>query len=774
MRYAVEPLRAKGIRLIYYLDDICILERSKDKMVETVQIVLQHLENLGSLINKVKSVLIPSKTQEFLGFKINTRSMQISLPQAKIIKMMQRFKQLDRNPSRSCRWIAGLLGKITAVIPAMAEALLHIRHIQRDLARSLRQHNHQWDQLCVLSKKALMEINWWKENLCQKNGLPIRHPTLFPKALIVYVDASDSGWGVSSDLMSTSGFWSEEDKKHSINVRELTAIYYAILLHTREGKVREMLIHTDNITALKYVSKAGGTSSPVLQDLAVKIQDLCNKTGVNIRYQHIAGVNNTKADKLSRVKRPLYESTIPTRFFQQVKKQWGRYWKVDAFAAAHNRRLPTYWSLSRDPFAEEVNAFQQTWTRKDLYMFPPWRMIPQPILVPNVTPDETPESSEDLENPPVESSRMALINNKRKAMGMSPSVIKELSASTRPSTARIYDTAWVKYEEWCVHHKRDPTAYDTQQILEFLTNYTQFQVSTLNGYRSALASVLSVLYPEACPLAEHPEIVTFFRAKRRKTVKIPRLTEIETWDIEILVNYINQSLVPTETLNLYMLQQKLALLLCLHTMLRPRSDIGRLQWRDVILKKHGEEVYGVAMHIRQPKEAQQKTIQLGWLPKEKKEMCVLRCLCRFLQETQEIRANLPMDHTLLLTYLQESSERPPTSIAPATVAAWVRHHMDAAGLPQDYSPHSIRAAASTKAVQQGVSIDQVKQHANWSQTSTTSETEAEATRIVVGTTYNPTVAEAEVEEVVQTQPCVARRACTTSSTSASATVGFTN
>lgn len=93
--------------------------------------------------------------------------------------------------------------------------------------------------------------------------------------------------------------------------------------------------------------------------------------------------------------------------------------------------------------------------------------------------------------------------------------------------------------------------------------------------------------------------------------------------------------------------------------------------------------------------------------------------------------------------------------------------MDAAGLPPDYSSHSIRVAVSTKAIQQDVSVDQVKQLTNWSQTSntferyyykpsqqqhdstrvqnqlfslaekgTTSETEAEATRIVVGTTYN--------------------------------------
>ncbi|KAG1392178.1 hypothetical protein G6F58_012566 [Rhizopus delemar] len=35
MRYAVEHLRAKGMRLVYYLDDICVLEKSRSKMRES-------------------------------------------------------------------------------------------------------------------------------------------------------------------------------------------------------------------------------------------------------------------------------------------------------------------------------------------------------------------------------------------------------------------------------------------------------------------------------------------------------------------------------------------------------------------------------------------------------------------------------------------------------------------------------------------------------------------------------------------------------------------
>lgn len=54
MRYAIEHLRAKGMRVIFYLDDICILDKSKSQMKKSVQILTQHLEQLVFLINMKK------------------------------------------------------------------------------------------------------------------------------------------------------------------------------------------------------------------------------------------------------------------------------------------------------------------------------------------------------------------------------------------------------------------------------------------------------------------------------------------------------------------------------------------------------------------------------------------------------------------------------------------------------------------------------------------------------------------------------------------------
>ncbi|EPB81870.1 hypothetical protein HMPREF1544_11384 [Mucor circinelloides 1006PhL] len=78
-------------------------------------------------------------------------------------------------------------------------------------------------------------------------------------------------------------------------------------------------------------------------------------------------------------------------------------------------------------------------------------------------------------------------------------------------------------------------------------------------------------------IAENPDIIAFLRAKRQCTRSISKLVDLKNWDTDILTPYIQQRFSPLANLSLYNLQQKLILLLCLHTMWRPRSDIDRLQ-----------------------------------------------------------------------------------------------------------------------------------------------------------------------------------------------------
>jgi hypothetical protein len=159
--------------MVYYLDDICILSQDPQDLQQTAQRVITHLQSLGFIINRRKSLLTPSHIQEYLGFEFNTKKMTIRVPNLKINKLMQPIKQVMTPTVRRCRWMAGLLGKITAMIPVVGEALLHIRHIQRSLSRSLSTQGYNWEGPCHLDQRAVEELQWRKTFLTKKNGLPI-------------------------------------------------------------------------------------------------------------------------------------------------------------------------------------------------------------------------------------------------------------------------------------------------------------------------------------------------------------------------------------------------------------------------------------------------------------------------------------------------------------------------------------------------------------------------------------------------------------------------
>ncbi|KAG1201467.1 hypothetical protein G6F70_003144 [Rhizopus microsporus] len=83
--------------------------------------------------------------------------------------------------------------------------------------------------------------------------------------------------------------------------------------------------------------------------------------------------------------------------------------------------------------------------------------------------------------------------------------------------------------------------------------------------------------------------------------------------------------------------------------------------------------------------------------------------------------SLEEEHTLFLAYLG-NGRTSAKSIQPKTVSRWLEGIMQDSGINTNkYKAHSLRSAASTKAVSLGVPIEQIKLHANWSLTSNTFE-----------------------------------------------------
>lgn len=90
-----------------------------------------------------------------------------------------------------------------------------------------------------------------------------------------------------------------------------------------------------------------------------------------------------------------------------------------------------------------------------------------------------------------ESGRMAHFRESLADRGISQEVESLLSASWRKGTHKNYDSAWRKWEQWCISHYVSPISAYLNDVLAFLA--AQFHAGhgyrSLNVYRSAISSI---------------------------------------------------------------------------------------------------------------------------------------------------------------------------------------------------------------------------------------------------------------------------------------------
>ncbi|XP_078503618.1 uncharacterized protein LOC144762330 [Lissotriton helveticus] len=106
MRPVVSYLRSLGIRLIIYLDDILIMHTDKQTLLSHLDVAQSLLLELGFLINSEKSMLVPSQSVEFLGFRVNSSTASLYLLKTKVSAIRSELCQILRLSEVSLRSLA--------------------------------------------------------------------------------------------------------------------------------------------------------------------------------------------------------------------------------------------------------------------------------------------------------------------------------------------------------------------------------------------------------------------------------------------------------------------------------------------------------------------------------------------------------------------------------------------------------------------------------------------------------------------------------------------
>ena len=137
LKIPIATLRRINIRMIY-LDDRLLMGHSTEDIsiyCDTVMFLLQHL---GFVDNWKKSILRPVQEIKYVGLKINSVSLDISLTEEKIQKVKTKCQNLLTEPETSILELAQVIGLLASTIQAVLPARLQCQYLQLQQISSLK------------------------------------------------------------------------------------------------------------------------------------------------------------------------------------------------------------------------------------------------------------------------------------------------------------------------------------------------------------------------------------------------------------------------------------------------------------------------------------------------------------------------------------------------------------------------------------------------------------------------------------------------------------
>ena len=370
LKPVLAALRAKGIRLVAYLDDLLIIGKDKECAEEAFQTTKSLLQALGFVVNLEKSQSQAAQEIEFLGFIINSREMTFRIPTARVKQIKNDTKRILQKEQVTVRELAHIVGVLASTRLAVLPAPLHYRALQRQKNEGLH-HHLSYESMVTLSSQSREDLQWWINHLSRNNGRPIHH---LPPNMVIESDASDTGWGACYEGLTTRGQWSREESRLHINCKELLAAFLAVQTFAKNKRRMHIRLRVDNTTAMYYINSMGGSHSLQLMQLTSQFWNWSLERDILISAEHLPGRQNQIADQESRMQGDSSEWKLKPVVFWRLMEQLGPC-QIDLFASRLTKQLEKYMSWKPDPGAVATDALSQEWTSIRGYAFPPFSLI---------------------------------------------------------------------------------------------------------------------------------------------------------------------------------------------------------------------------------------------------------------------------------------------------------------------------------------------------------------------------------------------------------------
>ena len=244
----------RGIRIHQYLDDWLVRASSPNTCLQHTQTLVTLCQDLGWLVNREKSELVPKQVFNFVGYQFSLKEGKVRPTLERCQALTDKIQSILSGPVCPVRQFMSLIGLLTATEKQVHLWRLHMRPIQWQLKNNWRVPE-SLDKVIPVPRSLHPHLRWWLEENNVLTGQPL-HP--LKHALQIFTDASKEGWGAHLDEHTARGTWSLPESKLHINHLELKAVFLALKQFKAFCCNKTVLIATDNTTVVAYINKEGG------------------------------------------------------------------------------------------------------------------------------------------------------------------------------------------------------------------------------------------------------------------------------------------------------------------------------------------------------------------------------------------------------------------------------------------------------------------------------------------------------------------------------------
>ena len=182
-----------------YIDDICNIGYTYKGCQQNNADTISLLDSLGFATHPENSIFIRSQTLVFLGCIINSVSMTVTLTNKRKLKVKDACITLSAKTCHKVRFVAKVLGLLTASFVAVKYGMLHYIHLDWCKTQSRQCNFGQWDSIMSLTFEAKHVVACWLNNIdTATNNIYIQNPTH-----CLTSEASKIGWGATFGATKT-------------------------------------------------------------------------------------------------------------------------------------------------------------------------------------------------------------------------------------------------------------------------------------------------------------------------------------------------------------------------------------------------------------------------------------------------------------------------------------------------------------------------------------------------------------------------------------------